>query len=174
MADEAPWGAEGDGRPLVRGDATRTEMTQIILPEHTNAHGSAFGGQIAAWCDICAAVAAQRFCRGPVVTASMDQLHYLKPVKRGMVLVLRGRVNQTWRTSMEVGVRVDAEDPLTGAREHCCSAYLTFVRLDGHGRPGPVPRLYVGEDPEALRRQAEADRRREVRLMMRRERAAKD
>ena len=88
-------------------DVSCVEMTQIVLPGDTNNHGTAFGGQIAAWCDICAAVAAQRFCRLPVVTASMDQLHFLQPVKKGMVVILRSQVNQAWKTSMEVGVRVE-------------------------------------------------------------------
>lgn len=148
----------------VPGDRTCTEMTQLLLPTHTNNHGNAFGGQIAAWCDICAAVSAQRFCRGPVVTASMDQLHFLRPVRNGMVVVLRSRVNRSWRSSMEVGVRVEAEDPLTGARVHCCSAYLTFVRLDGHGRPAAIPVLDLGEDNDALRRWEDAAERREARL----------
>jgi acyl-CoA hydrolase len=160
MTDAAPLG-------LVPGDRTFTEMTQLLLPGHTNALGDAFGGQIAAWVDICGAVSAQRFCRGSVVTASMDQLHFLRPVRRGMVVVLQARVNQAWRTSMEVGVRVDAEDPNTGARSHCCSAYLTFVKLGEAGRPVPIPTLDVGADPIARRRQAEAELRRASRLSLR-------
>lgn len=154
-------------RERVPASATRTEMTWIVLPTHTNNHDTAFGGQIAAWCDICAAVAAQRFVRGPVVTASMDSLHFLKPVKRGMVVVLQGMVNRAWNTSVEVGVRVDAEDPNTGQRVHCCSAYLTFVALDGHGGKRPVPELDTEGDPEVGRRQREADLRRGARLQVR-------
>ena len=157
----------GEGGHPVHGDRTLTEMTQILLPGHTNALGDAFGGQIAAWVDVCAAVSAQRFCRGPVVTASMDQLHFLRPVRRGMVVVLQARINQAWRTSMEIGVRVDAEDPATGQRQHCCSAYLTFVKLDPDGRPAAVPALDPGPDPIALRRQHEAELRRESRLALR-------
>lgn len=151
----------------VPGDRTFTEMTQLLLPGHTNTLGDAFGGQIAAWVDICGAVSAQRFCRGVVVTASMDQLHFLRPVRRGMVVVLQGRVNQAWRTSMEVGVRVDAEDPSTGLRSHCCSAYLTFVKIGEDGRPLPIPTLDVAGDPLARRRQAEAELRRAHRLSLR-------
>jgi len=145
-------------------------MTQIVLPEHTNNHGTTFGGQIAAWVDICAAVSAQRFCRRPVVTASMDQLHFLRPVRRGMVVVLLSRVNRAWRTSMEVGVRVEAEDPLTGLRESCCTAYLTFVGLGDDNRPRALPALDPGEDPSAARRWREAGLRRQARLRMREER----
>lgn len=166
MSEGAAGGAVGP-EARVLGDRTLTEMTQILLPGHTNALGDAFGGQIAAWVDICAAVAAQRFCRGPVVTASMDQLHFLRPVRRGMVVVLQARVNQAWRTSMEVGVRVDAEDPATGQRQHCCSAYLTFVKLDERGRPVQVPALDPGPAPLAVRRQREAELRRNSRLELR-------
>lgn len=143
---------------------TRTVMTQLLLPGQSNNHGNAFGGQIMAWCDICAAVAAQRFCRGEVVTASMDQLVFKRPVRRGMVVVMHAQVNRSWGTSMEVGVRVEAEDPKAGTREHCCSAYLTFVHLDADGRPAPVPRLEPGDQ---ARRFDEAQARREARLALR-------
>lgn len=142
-------------------------MHQIVLPTHTNNHNTVFGGQIAAWCDICAAISAQRYCRGAVVTASMDQLHFLRPVRKGMVVVLRSQVNQAWRTSMEVGVRVDAEDPATGSVVHCCTAYLTFVALDAHGQPRPVPPIDTGDDPALIRRAREAVERRDSRLRMR-------
>ena len=148
-------------------DQTRVEMTQIVLPSNTNNHGTAFGGQIAAWCDICAAVSAQRFCRASVVTASMDQLHFLKPVRKGMVVVLRSQVNQAWGTSMEVGVRVEAEDPLSGAIVHCCSAYLTFVALDAHGSPRKIPKLDCASNDVWERRAKEAQWRRDTRLSMR-------
>jgi len=151
----------------VRPETTRVEMTQIVLPTHTNNHGTAFGGQIAAWCDICAAVAAQRFSRGAVVTASMDSLHFLKPVRQGMIVVLRAQVNQAWGTSMEVGVRVEAEDPQTCERQHCCSAYLTFVALDDDDKPRRVPKVDPDGDPKAPRRAAEAQLRRDTRLQVR-------
>ena len=146
---------------------TKVEMTQIVLPSHTNNHGTAFGGQIAAWCDICAAVSAQRFCRTPVVTASMDQLHFLKPVRHGMVVILKAQVNQAWRSSMEVGVRVEAEDPCSGVIEHCCSAYLTFVSLREEGGLSQLPELDLEDNPVGKRRAQEANLRREHRLHMR-------
>lgn len=151
----------------VRPESTRVEMTQLILPQFTNNHGTVFGGQIAAWCDICAAVSAQRFSRRPVVTASMDELHFLKPVRQGMTVVLQSMINQAWRTSMEVGVRVEAEVIETGERVHCCSAYLTFVALDDAGRPVPVPELDTSGDPEAVHRAEDAELRRKARLDMR-------
>ncbi len=146
---------------------TRVEMTQIVLPPHTNNHGTAFGGQIAAWADICASVAARRFCRGPVVTVSMDSLHFLLPIKLGMIVVFRAQVNQAWRSSMEVGVRVEAEDSATGERHRCSSAYFTFVALDERGRPKPVPALDPRGDPEDERRAREAMIRRDARLRVR-------
>ncbi|MBM76124.1 MAG: acyl-CoA thioesterase [Proteobacteria bacterium] len=142
-------------------------MTQLVLPSHTNNHGTAFGGQIAAWCDISAAVSAQRFCRAPVVTASMDQLHFLRPVRQGMVVILRSQVNRSWTTSLEVGVRVEAEDPFSGATVHCCSAYLTFVALDAHGSPRRVPVVDLDNNELWMRRAKEAEWRRDSRLKMR-------
>jgi acyl-CoA hydrolase len=151
----------------VRPAATHVTATYIVLPPHTNVHGTAFGGQICAWCDITAAVAAHRFCRGPVVTASMDRINFERPVKQGMVVVLEAQVNQAWRTSMEVGVSVQAEDPDTGIRSHCCTAFLTFVAVDGQGKPREIPRLDARGDPEAMRRVDDAEARRRARLASR-------
>ncbi len=149
---------------------TAVEMTQIVLPVHANNHGTVFGGQIAAWIDICAAVSAQRYSRSPVVTASIDELHFLASVRQGMIVILRSRVNMAWGSSMEVGVRIEAEDPLTGAREHCCSAYLTFVAIDQDDRPRKVPAFQPGDDPMAKQRVADAELRRAHRLDVRRRR----
>lgn len=146
---------------------TRVEMTQLVLPSHTNNHGTAFGGQIAAWVDVCAAVSAQRFCRMPVVTASMDALHFLHPVHKGMVVILKSTVNCAWNTSMEIGVRIESEHPLTGERLHCCSAYLTFVAIDKNGQKQRLPKLLCDEKEEWVRRRNEAQERRDVRLKVR-------
>ena len=161
-------------REIVETDISKTkvEMTQIVLPTHTNNHGTAFGGQIAAWVDICAAVSAQRFCRDSVVTASMDALHFLEPVRRGMVIILRSQVNRAWKTSMEVGVRVDTENPRTGEIRHCCSAYLTFVSIDDSGRPKQLPKLSISSEEEKLRWD-DAEIRRGLRLQIRRMRKEK-
>ncbi len=153
--------------------STRVEMTQIVLPEHTNARGTIFGGQVAAWIDISAAIAAQRFCRRSVVTASIDELHFLHPIHRGHIAIFQAVVNCAWHRSMEVGVRVEGEDPLTGQRTHTASAYLTFVALDEEGRPVGVPEL----DPQStdeLRRQREAERRRSRRLEYKKQRMAEE
>lgn len=146
---------------------TKVQMTQIVMPSDTNNHGTAFGGKIAAWCDICASVSAQRFCRTPVVTASMDSLHFLRPVKHGMVVLLNGVVSRAWRTSIEVCVRVDTEDPFTGEVANCCEAFLTFVAIDKDGKPVPVPDIDVEDDADAIRRREEAEIRRVNRLEVR-------
>lgn len=142
---------------------TRVEMTQLVLPEHTNAIGTIFGGQVAAWIDICAAIAAQRFCRRQVVTLSIDSLEFLHPIQRGHIAVFQACVNAAWGTSMEIGVRVEGEDPMTGDRTHTASAYCTFVALDGNGRPTKVPALQCAPGDETRRRD-EAEVRRAERL----------
>lgn len=156
--------------PSVSVADTHVEMTQIVLPSHTNNHGTVFGGQMAAWIDVCAAVSAQRFSRKAVVTASIDEIHFVQPVRRGMVVILKASVNQAWGTSMEVGVHVDAEDPRTGDCAHCCTAYLTFVAINDDGRPSRVPELDASGDPEAQARATDAQDRRDNRLLMRKKR----
>lgn len=142
---------------------TRCEMTWIVLPQHANALGTAFGGAVMSWIDICAAVSAQRFTRTTVVTASMDQLSFRGPLPQGHIAVLQAMVNWAGRTSMEVGVRVEHEDPSTGQRLHTSTAYLTFVALDHDGKKIPVPTL-VPTTPVEQRRWDDACRRRERRL----------
>jgi len=119
------------------------------------------------WIDIAAGIAAARHASGPVVTASMDRLHFLSPVRLGEVVILQAQVNFAARTSMEVGVRVFAENQRTAIRRQTTRAYLTFVAVDGEGRPTPVPPL-VAETAQDRRRFAEARRRRAVRLRERR------
>jgi acyl-CoA hydrolase len=145
---------------------TRCEMTFIVMPNHLNALDTVFGGQVMAWIDVCAGVSAQRFTRGNVVTASMDHLTFLAPIRKGEVTVLRSQVNWAGRTSLEVGVRVESEDIRTGLRRHTSSAYLTMVSLDDAGRPRPVPLLVPG-DEEERRRFDDARHRREMRLQER-------
>ena len=161
-------------RPMkVPPASTRVEMTQIVLPEHTNARGTIFGGQVAAWIDISAAISAQRFCRRSVVTASIDELHFLHPIHRGHIAIFQAVVNCAWKHSMEVGVRVEGEDPLTGQRTHTASAYLTFVALDEDGRPVGVPALDP-QTPDELRREREAERRRARRLEYKKQRMVEE
>jgi acyl-CoA hydrolase len=148
---------------------TRVEMTEVVLPQFTNSLGNVFGGQIVSWIDICAAVAAQRHCRQVVVTASIDELHFIEPVKQGDVVILKGQINAAFNTSMEIGVTVDSEDPLTGEKRKAVKAYLTYVALDRHGRPQQVPPLSLETD-EDKRRNADAIERRRLRLEQRAER----
>ncbi|MEZ4239125.1 MAG: acyl-CoA thioesterase [Myxococcota bacterium] len=138
-------------------------MTWIVMPGDCNALDTVFGGQVCAWIDVCAAVAAQRFTRCRVVTAAMDQLVFKAPIRRGRVAVVQATVNWAGRTSMEVGVRVEEETVEEGLRTHTSTAYLTFVAVDGDLRPVPVPPLSP-ETPDEHRRWAEAERRREDRL----------
>ena len=149
---------------------TRTEMTWIVMPGQCNSLGTVFGGQVMAWIDVCAAVAAQRFCRGNVVTASMDSMSFTGPIQLGQIAVIQAQVNWAGRTSMEVGVRVDAEDPKTGTRLHTSTAYLTFVALDEHRNKVAVPALSPQTEDEH-RRFHEAQERREIRLAARRARS---
>ena len=142
---------------------SRCVMTQIVLPGDANALGTAFGGRIMQWIDVAAAVACQRHCRARVVTASMDQLDFVAPIRTGMVVELLAQVNAAFRTSMEAGVRVESENPVTGERIHACSAYLTFVAQDEAGTPAEVPPLVLETDEDRRRCLAGADRRR-VRL----------
>jgi acyl-CoA hydrolase len=152
------------GKPA---SASVVEMTQIVMPSDANILGTAFGGKIMEWTDLAAAVAAQRHARLPVVTASIDQLAFVAPVRIGQVAVLRGQVNAVFSTSMEVGVHVLTEDPLTGERKKCCEAFLTFVALGPDGKPVPVPPLLC-ETPEERQREKDAGVRREARLALRR------
>lgn len=142
---------------------TRVEMTQVVLPEFTNALGTVFGGQILAWVDICAAVAAQRHCRSVVVTASIDAVQFLHPIKQGHVVVLKGQVNAAFGSSMECGVTVWSENPLTGDVKKCVKAYATFVALDDAGKLKRAPAL-VSESDDDRRRAEDAAARRAQRL----------
>lgn len=142
---------------------TATEMTWIVMPGDCNALGTVFGGQVCSWIDVCAAIAAQRFARTNVVTAAMDSLVFKAPIRHGKIAVLRAMVNWSGRTSMEVGVRVEEEDPMTGARIHSSTCYLTFVSVDAALQPLPVPRL-APVTPDEHRRASEAEARRADRL----------
>jgi acyl-CoA hydrolase len=141
-------------------------MTEMVLPSHTNALDSIFGGVIMSWIDIAAAIAAQRHSRLPVVTASIDALNFVAPVYKGWVVNLKASVNFVSRTSMEVGVRVDAENPIERKVFHTASAYLTFVALGPDGRPIEIPKLLLENEVQKRRFEA-AKQRRELRLQHR-------
>ncbi len=146
--------------------SSQVVMTQLVLPSHTNALDTIFGGTIVSWIDIAAAIAAQRHSQKEVVTASIDKLDFIAPVKKGWVVNLKASVNFTSRSSMEIGVRVDAENPKTGELFHTVSAYLTFVALGSDGKPTAVPELIL--ETEVDRRRFEsAKKRREYRIQNR-------
>jgi acyl-CoA hydrolase len=115
------------------------------------------------WIDIAAAIAAQRHSQKQVVTASIDALHFVAPVKKGWIVNLKASVNYAAKSSMEIGVRVDAENPITGEKFHTASAYLTFVALDSNSKPTSVPKL-IPETEDEKRRFQRAQQRRERRL----------
>ena len=146
---------------------SQVEMTELVLPNDTNRLGNLLGGRLMHWIDIAAAIAAARHTNRVCVTASVDELHFLNPVKQGEVVVLRASVNRVFRTSLEVGVNVTTENTLTGDRKHTNTAYLTFVAIDEDGRPvaaAPVRPVTAVEK----RRYRDAARRREIRLLHRR------
>lgn len=146
--------------------SSQVVMTQLVLPSHTNSLDTIFGGTVMSWIDIAAAIAAQRHSNKAVVTASIDQLNFIAPIKKGWVVNLKASVNYTSRTSMEVGVKVEAENPITSELFHTASAYLTFVALGSDGKPSAVPALDLESDVEK-RRFAAAQKRRELRLAQR-------
>ena len=139
-------------------------MTQIVMPMHTNGvAGVMFGGIIIQWIDVCAGVAAMRQAAGAVLTASIDRLDFLTTVHVGEIVILSAQVNYVGKTSMEVGCRVETEDMRTGMRRDTTKAFLTFVAIDEHGHPRPIPalELVTGDDH---RRHADAIARRDTRL----------
>jgi acyl-CoA hydrolase len=148
----------------VTPEQTRCVMTQIVMPMHTNGvAGVMFGGIMMQWIDVCAGVAAMRHAGGAVLTASIDRLDFMSPVRVGEIVVLQAQVNYVSKTSMEVGCRVETEDMQQRTRRYTTKAYLTFVAIDGTGRPRPLlPLDLISEDDH--RRQAEAEARRRARL----------
>jgi len=146
---------------------SQVQMTEMVLPNHTNRLGNLLGGQLMHWIDICAAIAASRHTNMVCVTASVDTLNFLQPIKEGEVVILHGSVNRAFRTSVEVGVKVIAENLLTGERKHANTAYLTFVAIDNSGAPVPVPPIKP-ETKEETRRFEDAAQRRDLRLQHRR------
>ena len=146
---------------------SKVSLAQVMLPEDTNPAGNVHGGTIMKLVDNAAFVAASRHCRRNVVTVSMDSMSFHSPVYLGDLLFLKASVNMTGRSSMEVGVKVESEDTLTGEVRHTGSAYLTFVALDHRGRPAPVPPI-IPETPDEKRRYKEACERAAQRKKIRR------
>jgi len=141
-------------------------MAEIVLPEDTNPRGSIFGGRVLALVDKCAAIAALRHARSEVLTVSFDSVEFRNAVRSGEILLLEGRLNAAFRTSMEIEVLVRSEEPHTGARRVTTRAFVTMVAVDEQGRPSEVPALVTSSDEER-QRAAEAGERRRVRLAAR-------
>ena len=126
-------------------------MHELVLPNDTNVLGNVHGGRVMCLMDICAAMSAYKHARKPVVTASVDQLDFLAPANKGDILILKSSVNYAHRTSMEIGVRIDAESPLTGELRHTATAYLTFVAIDSNNKPSKIPKIKPVADNEQRR-----------------------
>jgi acyl-CoA hydrolase len=141
---------------------SKSEMTEIVLPNDANPLNALLGGRLMHWIDMAAAMAAHRHSRQYVVTASIDHLDFLVPVRVGDIVILRSSVNRVYRTSMEVGVKVWVENYHTESNQHVSSAYLTFVAVDASGRRLPVAPV-IPETDEEKRRYEDALRRRELR-----------
>jgi len=141
---------------------SRFELARVMLPQDANPYGNVHGGVLMREIDVAAAVTAMRHCRQNAVTASIDRLDFLRPVRVGELIVCKASVNGVGRSSLECGVRMESENMLSGERNHVASAYLTFVCLDEQERPAPVPPL-LPETAEDERRIREAAERRAVR-----------
>ncbi|WP_028587616.1 acyl-CoA thioesterase [Desulfocurvus vexinensis] len=148
-----------------RKDESSIVMAQRLLPQDANPAGNIHGGVILKQIDLTAATAAMRHARCNVVTASLDRMDFLRPVHVGELVRFKASVNYVGKTSMEVGVRVEAENLITGELRYTNSAYLTFVALGPDGKPTPVPGLIL-ESGEDHRRWREAEERRRVRLAL--------
>jgi acyl-CoA hydrolase len=150
-------------RPIAE---SRALLAHWMGPTDANGSGNIHGGTIMRLVDEVAGVAAVKFCRSKVVTVSMDRMDFLVPVYVGDLVTFKATVNASWSTSMEIGVRVEAENLVTGEVRHCNTAYLTFVALDEHGRPAPGPEAFAEDDLQE-RRMREAQQRRSSRLALR-------
>lgn len=144
----------------------QADMTQLVLPNDTNQLGNLLGGQLMHWIDLVAAIASARHSHRICVTASVDDLNFLHPIKLGEVVILLASVNRVFRTSMEIGVKVMSENLLTGKIKHANTAYLTFVALDTDGLPTQIQQVSI-ETKEEQRRYNDALSRRELRLLRR-------
>lgn len=142
--------------------STQSEMTEIILPNDTNTLGHLLGGRLMHFIDLTGAMAAYRHSRTHVVTASMDHIDFIRPVRLGDLVTLKSSVNRAFTTSMEVGVKVWAENTRTASIAHVASAYLVFVAIDEQGHRQKVPQL-LPETADEIRRYEDAQRRREYR-----------
>lgn len=151
-----------------RAAESATEMVQVVLPNDANPLGFILGGTVMHLIDIAGAIACHRHTRSLLVTAAVDGLQFLHPIKVGDLIILKSRVTAAWSTSLEVEVEVFSEETLTGLRRMTSRAYLTFVSIDRDGRRIPIPGLIL-ESAEEKQKALEADQRRAERLEARKE-----
>jgi acyl-CoA hydrolase len=158
-----------DGRKV---SESATEMTQLVLPQHANVHGSVLGGTVMHWVDLAAAIVANRHSRRPVVTAAFDEMAFLAPIEVGQVALLRARLTLVDRSSMEIRVDVQSEDMLSGERRKTGTAFVTFVALDPvTHRPSAVPPLVLESEDDRAEHVRALERRR---LRLERRKARKE
>jgi len=151
-----------------RASESATEMVQVVLPNDANPLGFILGGTVMHLIDIAGAIACHRHTRTLLVTAAVDGLQFLHPIKVGDLIILKSRVTAAWSSSLEVEVEVFSEEILTGLRKMTSRAYLTFVSIDTQGRRLPIPGLILETDAER-QKAVEADRRRAERLRARKD-----
>lgn len=142
---------------------TAVVVSQMMTPQEVNLSGNVHGGVIMKLIDTVGAIVAVRHAKANIVTASIDRLDFLYPVFAGNLVTFKASLNLVGTSSMEIGVRVETENPMTGEIRHTASAYLTFVALDKSGKPTPIPPLILESETDK-RRNAHAKARREVRL----------
>lgn len=164
MAD-APDASDGARLHAKPPRESESEISELMMPNQVNNLGHVFGGVVLSMIDRVAAVAAMRHAGRPVVTASIDRVDFREPIYSGELVTCRARVNFVGRTSMEIGVYVEAENLLSGKSRHTNTCYLTFVAIDENDRPVPVPRLELETD-EDRRRFREGEHRRKTRLTL--------
>lgn len=151
------------GKPAKTVSQSRVQMQQLMLPEHANAYGNVHGGEIVKTVDEAGGIAAMRHAQRPCVTIAIDEMSFVSPVHVGHLLSCDASINWVGRTSIEVGVKVHAENPITGEVMHTNSAYLVYVAIDDAGKPTEVPPLILETD-EDRRRNEEAKLRQASRL----------
>ncbi len=154
-----------------RPEHSSTILSRLMNPSDANPLGIVHGGEILKMVDEAGGLAAMRHAGSPVVTVRLDSMTFLEPIYVGNLVIVKAMVNWVGRTSMEVGIRVEAEDPMTGERTHTNSAYAVYVALDDQGHPRPVPPLLV-ETEEERRRWEAAEERQRIRLAQARRRTS--
>ena len=153
-------------RPLKSPADSDVVKTELIMSKHINAVGGVFGGTLLSWADVTAALSGTMFAEGPVVTASLDAMSFMHPIRLGWIVTIYGRVNESFQTSMEVGVKISSVNPVSQETFLNSRGYFTIVAFDEKARPTAVPKLKpVTEDD--FRRQKEAQQRRSIRMKLR-------